>query len=172
MTRRLFKGKVTIMRLTELKALDRLAKSDKTYDFLQHVFVSGEYVYACTPYIVVEILAKELQDNCANVQFAAVDMDKAIACNDNLRYVKLDECLTVDDYAKWNKWEPDYFSRFFNTKLQHGNRYDPKYLIKIFQIFKAFDVDVSFLYYTQNNLMTYEGFSENYEIRAFLMSIK
>lgn len=159
------------MKLTQLRALDKLVKSDKTYDFMQHVFVSGEYVYACTPYIVIEIRAKELIDNAVNVQFSAVDMDKAETCNDKLRYVKLDDCLLVDDYACWNKWESDCFSRFFVTKIKHENKYDPKYLIKIFQIFKAFNVDVYFSHILQNNLMTYEGFNSNYEIRAMLMPL-
>lgn len=159
------------MKLTQLRALDKFVKSDKTYDFLQHVFVSGEYVYACTPYIVIEIRAKELIDNAVNIQFAAIDMDKAEACNDEMRYVKLDQCLLVDDYAYWNKWDPDYFSRFFVTKIKHGYKYDPKYLIKIFQIFKAFSVDVSFSYYTMSNLMVYEGCNKNYEIKALLMPL-
>ena len=159
------------MKLSQLKALDKLVKSDKTYDFLQHVFVSGKYVYACTSYIVIEIRAKELIDNAANVQFAAVDMDKAEACNDEMRYVKLDQCLLVDDYACWNKWEPDYFVRFFLTEIAHANRYDPKYLIKIFQIFKAFNLNVSFSHYTMSNLIVYEGRSKNYEIKALLMPL-
>lgn len=159
------------MKLTQLRALDKLVKSDKTYDFLQHVFVSGEYVYACTPYIVIEIRAKELIDNAVNIQFAAVDMDKAETCNDEMRYVKLDNCLLVDDYATWNKWESDYISRFFTMKMMHVNKYDPKYLIKIFQIFKAFNVNVYFSHILQNNLMTYEGFDGNYEIRAMLMPL-
>lgn len=159
------------MKLTQLRALDKLVKSDKTYDFLQHVFVSGEYVYACTPYIVIQIRAKELIDNAVNIQFAAVDMEQAETCNDEMRYVKLDQCLLVDDYATWNKWEPDYFSRFFNGNIKHGRRYDPKYLIKIFQVFKSFGIDVSFTYNAINGLVTYEGFNGNYEIRALLMPI-
>lgn len=159
------------MKLAQLRALDKLVKSDKKYDFLQHVFVSGEYVYACTPYIVIEIKAKELIDNVAYVEFAAVDMNKAETCNDELRYVKLDQCLLLDEDAIWNEWQPDYFSRFFNMNVKHGNKYDSKYLIKIFQVFKAFNVDVSYMRNMQNNLMTYEGFSSNYEIRALLMPL-
>lgn len=159
------------MKLTQLRALDKLVKSDKTYDFLQHVFVSGEYVYACTPYIVIEIRAKELIDNAVNVQFAAVDMDKAETCNDEMRYVKLDNCLLVDDYAYWSRWKSDYFSCSFNMKMMHVNRYDPKYLIKIFQVFKAFGINVTFMYNETNGLVTYEGFDKNYEIRALLMPL-
>lgn len=160
------------MKLNQLKALDKLAKSDKTCDFLQHVFVNGEYVYACTPYIVVEIRCKELENNVVNPFFEPMDMEKAIISNANNRYVKLDECTYVDDYARWNKWEPNFFSRHFAMEYKNIIGYNPKYLIDIMRVFKTFKINVRFTYNEKNGLVTYEGFDKNYEIRALVLPMK
>ena len=160
------------MKLTELKALDRIAKSDKTYDFLQHVFVMGDLVYACTPYIVIEVKCKELVDNSINPYFMPVSMEKATYCNIDNRYVKIDDCCFVDDYATWTKWEPDYFSRYFTAKFNHISKYNPKYINKIMRVFSAFKINVGFVYNVETGIVTFEGINNNYEIRALLLPMK
>lgn len=158
------------MRLTELKALDKLVKSDKRYDFLQHVFVSGHFVYACTPYIVFEVFCKELENNI-DFHFRPIDMAKAEQLNNDQRFVPLIDAIS-DETGYWDKWQHDYFSKYFEMEIVHNSSYDPKYLIKILQTIKAFKCNVSFMFYTNNKLMTYESYNSNYEIKALLMPLR
>lgn len=156
------------MRLSHLKALDVLVKSDKTYDFVQDVLVNADYLYAVTSHIIVKVHCKEMKELV--YKWKCIDMEKAQKLNDEKRFVILEYCKKDCDDRIAN-WSYDHLDRFFDMSIEHANTYDPKLLARIVRVFSAFGINMRFAYNAKNGLVTFEGFNGNYEISAMLMPL-
>lgn len=164
------------MKMEELNALARLAVNRNkkvVYNTnLEHVFKCENKLYACNGVSVVEVEAYEVK--CIEESYydwRIFDLEAAADYQTKHRFVDLNTELVYvhegDLFEKVKDWHYDYFSRFFEHKIEgHANAYDAKELALIMNVFKAFGIPVMPAFDKETNAQLFIGEGKNYKIRA------